>query len=81
MCFFLRGGVQFWRLSYDTRFRLPTGETQYRVLDKNGNSLFYGLGLEWKLKGPWNLRVEGELLKMDITDVRMISLGVSYAFR
>lgn len=77
---FLRGGVQFWRLSYDTRFRLATGQTQYRVLDKNGNSLFYGLGMEWRIKGPWNLRLEGEVLKMDITDVRMISMGVSYTF-
>ena len=81
VCFFLRGGVQFWHLSYDTRFRLSTGETQYRVLDKNGNSLFCGLGLEWKIKGPWHLRLEGEQLKMDITDVRIISLGLSYTFR
>jgi opacity protein-like surface antigen len=75
---FLRAGVQFWRLSYETTFRLSTGESQYRLLDKKGNSLYYGGGLEWKLRDAWHLRLEGELLKMDITDARVISLGVTY---
>lgn len=79
--FFVRGGVQFWRLSYETRFRLSTGENQLRLLDKKGNSLFYGLGMEWGLKGPWSLRLEGQVLKMDITDAKSVSLGVTYTRR
>lgn len=75
---FLRGGIQGWTLSYETRFRLSTGELQWRTLDKNGNSFFWGAGVEWTLRGPWRLRLEGEVLKMDITDAKVISLGVSY---
>ncbi len=77
---FLRGGVQFWTLSYNTIFRLSTGGTQVRTLDKNGNSFFWGGGVEWRLKGAWNVRLEGEVLKMDITDAKIISLGLSYTF-
>lgn len=76
--FFARAGIQFWRLSYESRFRLSTGENQLRLLDKKGNSIFYGLGMEWILKGPWSIRLEGQSLKMDITDAKVISLGVTY---
>ena len=78
---FARGGLQFWNLSYDTTFRLSSGETQARMLDKKGNSFFWGAGGEWNLKGNWNLRLEGEVLKMDITDAKVISLGLSYTFK
>lgn len=78
---FVRGGMQFWHLSYETTFRLSTGGNQLRTLDKNGNSFFYGAGAEWNLKGNWNLRLEGEVLKMDITDAKVISLGLSYTFK
>lgn len=78
---FLRGGIQFWRLSYDTRFRLATGESQQRWLDKSGNSGFWGGGVEWNFKGAWSLRLEGEVVRMDITDARMITLGLGYTFR
>jgi hypothetical protein len=78
---FLKGGVQFWSLSYETRFRLSTGESQARTLDKSGNSGYFGLGLEWAFKQPWSLRLEGETVKMDITDATMITAGLSYSFR
>ena len=79
--FFAKGGVQFWRLSYDTKFRLSTGEMQQRVLDTNGNSLYWGAGAEWIIKDRWSLRLEGEVLKMDITDAKVISLGLTYHFK
>lgn len=79
--FFARGGMQFWKLSYDTTFRLSSGASQVRTLDKRGNSFFWGAGAEWNLKGNWNLRLEGESLKMDITDAKVISLGLSYTFK
>jgi hypothetical protein len=78
---FVRGGVQFWSLNYETTFRLSTGATQQRLLEKRGNSFFWGAGGEWNLRGNWNLRLEGQVLKMDITDARMIGLGLSYTFR
>ena len=37
--------------------------------------------MEWNIKGPWNLRLEGQSLTMDITDAKVISLGVTYSFR
>lgn len=78
---FLRGGIQLWTLTYNTTFRPATGPAQIRTLDKNGNSMFWGGGLEWRLRGAWNLRLEGEVLKMDITDAKVVSFGLSYAFR
>ena len=75
---FARGGVQAWRLAYDTRFRLSTGELQQRELTRSGNSFFWGAGAEWNFKGHWNLRLEGESLKMDITDAKVISMGLTY---
>lgn len=77
---FARGGVQAWRLGFDTRFRLSTGELQERTLTKSGDSFFWGAGAEWNFKGPWNLRLEGESLKMDITDAKVVSLGLTYRF-
>ena len=75
---FARGGVQAWALSYDTHFRLSTGQLQDRNLRQSGDSFFWGAGAEWNFRGPWNLRLEGEVLKMDITDARVVSLGLTY---
>ncbi|HJV90312.1 MAG TPA: outer membrane beta-barrel protein [Holophagaceae bacterium] len=77
---FARGGIQFWELAYETTFRLSGGGSQYRLLEKRGNSFFWGAGGEWNLRGAWNLRLEGRVLKMDITDAKVIGFGLSYRF-
>jgi hypothetical protein len=77
---FLRGGVQFWTLRYETTFRPSGGGSQFRMLDRKGNSAFGGAGAEWNLQGPWHLRLEVEALKMDITDAKVLGLGLTYRF-
>lgn len=77
---FLRGGVQAWTLSYKTQFRLAAGGSQYRELDQKGNGALWGAGVEWTLRKTWRLRLEGEAMKMDITDAKVMSLGVVYRF-
>lgn len=79
-CGFLRAGVQFWTLTYQTTFRPSGGGTQHRILETKGNSAVVGAGVEYRLQGNWHLRLEGESLKMDITDARVIALGISYRF-
>jgi opacity protein-like surface antigen len=77
---FLRGGVQAWHLGYKTSFRLATGENQYRELTQKGNGILWGGGAEYALRGAWRLRLEGEVQKMDITDARSATLGLTYRF-
>lgn len=77
---FARGGVQSWQLSYRTRFRLATGASQYRELTQKGNGVLWGAGAECAFRGAWHLRLEGESMKMDITDARVLSLGLTYRF-
>lgn len=79
-CGFLRVGVQFWTLRYETTFRPSGGGTQYRLLEQRGNSAVIGAGLEYHLRGNWLLRLEGEALKMDITEARVFGLGLTYRF-
>lgn len=74
--FYARGGIDFWRANYDTRFDLPSGEHQQRWLYRSGNSLYYGGGLLWNFWPNWSLRVEAEQIEVDIADVTMIALGV-----
>lgn len=77
---FLRGGVQAWQLDYKTTFRLSTGQSQYRELSQKGNGVVWGAGAEVALRGAWHLRLEGEAQKMDITDARAATLGLTWRF-
>ncbi|HEY6000144.1 MAG TPA: outer membrane beta-barrel protein [bacterium] len=75
---FGRGGVLFWNTSYDSNFFLPSGERQDRMLDKSGTSFTYGLGATWNFTGNWHLRLEGDVMDIDITDAKLVSLGLEY---
>ncbi|HWR97782.1 MAG TPA: outer membrane beta-barrel protein [Candidatus Methanoperedens sp.] len=78
---FGRGGVLFWNTSYDSNFFLANGQRQDRLLDKSGTSFTYGLGATWNITGNWNLRLEGDIVEIDITDAKMVSLGLEYRWQ
>lgn len=73
---YARGGVQFWRTSYDTRFYLPDGTTQETDFNNSGNCLSYGAGALLNFAQHWSLRLEAEAQKMDLADVKVIALGL-----
>ncbi len=78
MTLFASVGIQAWTHTYDSRFRLSTGENQYRSLSREGNSFYGGAGMEWPIRDKWHLRVEVNVYKMDIANAKMILLGTTY---
>jgi opacity protein-like surface antigen len=78
---FASGGTLFWRSEYDTRFYLPGGETQSRTLRRTGTSLAYGLGASWNIRGNWNLRVDAEMMKIDVADIKTVTVGLEYRLK
>ena len=78
---FATGGTLFWRAEYDTRFFLPSGETQSRTLRKDGTSFIYGIGASWNIRGNWYLRADAEMMTIDVADVRTVILGIEYRLK
>lgn len=76
--FYGRGGVMAWTSSYETTFFLPSGEDQRRTLEKNGSDMCFGVGVIWNFTGNWHLRADGEITKIDIADVKGVSVGLAY---
>jgi len=78
---FATGGTLIWRAEYDTRFYLPSGETQSRTLKKTGTSFVYGIGASWKIRGDWYLRADAEMMTIDVADIRTVTLGIEYRLK
>ena len=78
---FATGGTLLWRAEYDTRFYLPSGETQSRTLRRSGTSIIYGVGASWSIRGNWHLRVDAEVMEVAVADVRTVTLGIEYRLK
>ena len=78
---FASGGTLLWRAEYDTRFYLASGKTQSRTLRRDGTSLVYGVGASWNIRGNWHLRADAEMMKIDVADIRTVSLGLEYRLK
>lgn len=74
-------GTLLWRAEYATRFYLADGPTVSRTLRRDGTSLVYGGGASWNIRGNWHLRADYEVTKIDVADVRTLSLGLEYRLK
>lgn len=78
---FASAGTLLWRSEYDTRFYLADGKSQSRTLRRDGTSLVYGGGASWNIRGNWHLRADVEMMKIDVADIRALSLGLEYRLK
>ena len=78
---FITAGTLLWRAEYDTRFYLPSGETQSRTVHRSGTSVIYGTGASWNVRGNWHLRADAAMMKIDVADVKTVTLGLEYRLK
>ena len=51
-----------------------------RFSDDSDTDVFYGVGAEYRLTGPWSVRGELERYEVDDFDVDQVSVGVAFHF-
>jgi len=78
---FATGGTLFWRAEYDTRFYLPSGKKESRILERTGTSFLYGIGASWNIRGNWHLRADAEMMTVEVADVTTVTVGVEYRLK